>query len=139
MASKFIISVDMMNTDGRYNGSCEVKQLFDSFEDAQTYANEYITRNFNYSGDYTIIKRTIDEVQFSVTDEVVKEFSYFKEVGRFTLAEKFKAYYKRELDKELENRKKCRTDEGRARKDKRIDKLVECIVKQDEILAERKK
>ena len=81
----------------------------------------------------------MDEEQFSIVDEVVKEFSYFKEVGRFTLAEEFKAYYKRELDKELENRKKCRTDEGRAKKDKKIDELVECIMKQDEILAERKK
>ena len=139
MASKFIVSVDTLNADGRYNGNCEVKQLFDSFEDAQTYANEHIIRNFNYSGDYTIIKRTIDEVHFSVTDKIVKEFSYFKEVGRFTLAEDLKAYYKRELDKELENRKKCRTDEGRARKDKRIDELVGYIMKQDEILAERKK
>lgn len=138
MASKFIISVDVMNCEGRYNGSCEVKQLFNTFEEAQNYANEHITRNFSYSGDYTIIKRTMDEEQFSVTDEVVKEFSYFKEVGRFALAEDLKEYYKRELAKELENKKRCRTDEGRARKDKRIDELVERIAMQDKILAERK-
>ena len=81
---------------------------------------ETITAEFPCTGDYRIIATTMDEATFTITEEVVKTFNYWKEVKRVEEAKRTIATYEAKIEEAEEAKKRCRTEAGIAKKDKEI-------------------
>lgn len=67
--------------EGRYTGWVD-RTGYVTFEEAKEATAKIVKRTGYDTGDWRIVARTIDEEAFTVTDEVVAEFDWWKEVGR---------------------------------------------------------
>jgi hypothetical protein len=79
-----------------------------------------VTRGYTTSGDYRIVAVTMDEATFTITENVVIRYDYYKEVTRWARANKDLARAEEELAKA--NKMKPKTETGAARKEKAVAK-----------------
>lgn len=133
---KTMYRVDCVTCDADYGFFDDEKigtTYFNTIEEAQREANK-IKPTIIRTGSYTIVARTIDEEKFIVIDKVVKEFDYWKEVKRYENKEKTIAFLKDEIKKLEEAKKRCRTENGIARKNKEIEKAKKGIAEAKAII-----
>jgi hypothetical protein len=79
-----------------------------------------VTRGYTTSGDYRIVAVTMDEATFTITENVIIRYDYYKEVTRWAWANKDLARAEEELAKA--NKMKPKTETGAARKEKAVAK-----------------
>ena len=111
--------------EGRHT-DWENRGMFETPEDAEK-AVCSVTHGYCTSGDYRIVKVTMDETTFTVTEEVVKRYDYFDEVTRWAWANRDLARAEEELAKA--NKVNPKTETGMARKEKAVAKWTAEIEK----------
>jgi hypothetical protein len=104
--------------EGRYTEWTN-KGMFETPEEAEK-AVCGVTLGYATSGDYRVVKVTMDETTFTITEEVVKHYDYHKEVTRWAWANRDLARAEEELAKA--NKTNPKTEIGMARKEKAIAK-----------------
>lgn len=81
-------------------------------------ATENIARSYSMTGDWRLVARTIDEATFTVADEIITTFDWWKEIGRKEDAKRCMKVWEKEIEKAEAIR--ARTEKGEARKAKAI-------------------
>jgi hypothetical protein len=102
------------------------KGLFETTEDAVK-AVCGTTHGYVTSGDYRIVKVTMDEATFTITEDVIIRYDYYDEVTRWEWAKKDLARAEEELAKA--NKMKPKTETGMAKKEKAVAKWTAEIEK----------
>lgn len=105
----------------------QVSEYLDTLAEAQEFTKSITYVNFWKRGDWRIKKRTIDEKTFTVTDEYVSSFNYWRDVQRYEVAIEQNARYKKELAK---------LDPNKPKDWKTINLLNEWIANNEALLAE---
>lgn len=122
-----------------YNTKWETTEgKFNTIKEAEEKAMATITKGFVNTGDWKIVARTIDEATFTVTEETVKTFVWWEEIGKFESAKKTIENFTKRINEIEASKKNCRTEKGIARKQKEIDEYKEDIEWAKKVLAEKK-
>jgi hypothetical protein len=90
MTTKYIIKEENY-TDvswGRGSKYIEIEGKFETLAEAKAYGIETVKATYATSGDFVVVERTIDEATFTVTENEVFKYDYFKAVKVIEYAEK---------------------------------------------------
>ena len=85
------------------------------------------THGYTTSGDYRIVEVTMDEATFTITENVIIRYDYYKEVTRWAWANKDLEHAKAELT--IATKINAKSETGIARKEKAIAKWTAEIEK----------
>lgn len=108
-------------------------------EEATEYAKANAERKSNYdTGDYRIVERTIDEEAFTVVENIVAQYDWWAEIGRYEYAEEQIARYTQRIAEVEASKVRCKTEKGIARKDKEIAQYKEWIACAEAVIAEKR-
>ena len=118
MRTMYRAEIGTCDMEGR-NEKWANKGLFNTAEEAENAVKGAENRGFT-TGDYRVMKCTMDEATFTLTEEEVIRFNHWKEIGRYENAEKVIKYLTEELEKA--KAKKPRTEIGEINKAKEIAK-----------------
>lgn len=99
----------------------------DALEKAETYK-----KGMALTGNWKIVKRTIDEVAFMVEDITVKEFNWWKEIGAIEYANREIARLRDKITKLEESKKRVRSATGLVKKDSEI---IHCLAEIERLKA----
>lgn len=95
-----------------------VNNYYNTVEEAEH--NVTVKKDYASNGSWRIVARTIDEENFTVTEEVIKTFDYWKEVEWKAVIERNIATHTERIAKVEASKKNARTEIGLARKEKEI-------------------
>lgn len=107
------------DAEGRYT-KFENCTMFENIEDARAYAKEKIenTKETMFTtNEYRIVKVTMDEETFTMTEEVVEDNKTVKAIAR---AKADIERYNEEIARIEESKKRCKTEKGIEKKNKEI-------------------
>lgn len=105
----------------------QVSEYFDTLDEAKEFAKSIIYVNSWKRGDWRIKKRTIDEKAFTVIDEYVSDFNYWRDVQRYEVAKRNIGLYENELAK---------LDPTKPKNQRMINLLMEWIANERALLKE---
>ena len=118
MTTKYIIKVENY-TDacwGRGSKYIETENRFETLAEAKAYGIETVKATYTTSGDFVVVEKTIDEATFTVTENEVFKYDYFKAVKVIGYAE--------EKEKAIAE---ARAELSRARSEKSIARITKKI------------
>ena len=135
MTVKYIVIAQVIaDMEGRTTKDFTFGEYVNTLEEAKSVAECVENDNHYFTGDYRIEKRTIDEVAFTVEDEVVYNYNWYNEKGIKESAEKDVALYNKLLAEEVAGLERCKTEKGRQRKEKTIARYKEEIERAEKVL-----
>ena len=88
-----------------------------------------------YTGDWKITAKTMDEESFSITENMVESFDWWKEVGQREHAERMIKAYTKDMEMIENSKKNCKTEKGIERKNKEIERYKTIIERYKKMLA----
>lgn len=100
-------------------------------EEAEAKASE-VSNQFPHTGSYRIIATTMDEATFTIKDETIKDFDYWREVKRVEEAKKWIAIYTEKIAELEASKTRCKTEKGIAKREKEIAEYRKMIAKENE-------
>lgn len=104
--------------EGR-NSEWKSSEFVATMAEAEAIASQ-TSHEFPESGDYRIVAMTMDEATFTFTEEILKNFDYWREVERPQEARKNIERYRKEIEKLEASKARCKTELGIAKKEKDI-------------------
>lgn len=122
--------------EGRHTNWEQMNGYVATIEEAKAMAKN-ITKSYVNTGDWRVVARTMDEETFTVVDEVVESFDYYKEVYRYEQAKKMVAIYAEKIAEIEASKKRCRTEKGIERKENEIAQYKKWMEKEEKIIAEK--
>lgn len=105
--------------EGRYTAFKAEGEMKATLEEAKALVAN-MGSNFPLTGTYRVIEATMDEATFTYTEQVAYEFNYYREVKRFEMVREDIARYERTIAELEASKKRVRTENGMARKEKEI-------------------
>ena len=123
----------------RYSEWTQVQGYVDTEAEAQAIADTVKRTDAWHTGDWCIIARTMDEQTFTVVDNTVASFDYYKEVQRYIYAEEQVERYTKHIEEVEASKVRCKTERGIERKDKEIAQYREWLAQAQAVLAEKNK
>ena len=131
MTTKYkVYSHDALDCEGRRFGDVEYSDYVATYEEALEIAKGIKTSCFPIDG-WSIVARTIDEVNFTVTDTKIRKFDYWEEIGKYEAAKRLIKRYTEEIEK-LEK------SIARSTNEKRINEKRKAIEKYKKEIEENK-
>jgi hypothetical protein len=131
MTTKYkVYSHNALDCEGRRFGNVECSDYVATYEEALEIAKGIKTSCFPTNG-WSIVARTIDEANFTVTDTVVKKFDYWEEIGKYEAA-------KRSIKRRTEEIEKLEKSIARSTNEKRINEKRKTIEKYKKEIEENK-
>ena len=132
MTTKFI-TMEARYTNITMGYGCEWVAVakFDTVEEAIEYGFTNVKRGMATSGNFKVVEKTMNEETFEITEKDVAKFDYFYGVVRPARAEKIKEEIA-ELEKKVA---RARTENGKAKAEKKIAELREEIEEIEEAKA----
>lgn len=114
-------------------------EYVNTIEEATEYAKTNVVKKNNYdTGDYKIIERTIDEKTFTVVENIVIQYEWWKEVKRYEIAEKNIVECSQRIAEIEASKVNCNTDASITEKDKKIAQYKEWVACAEAVIAERR-
>lgn len=105
--------------EGRYTGYAMKGTYQPTLDEALALVANYKKTNYS-TGNYRIVAVTMDEATFTYTTEIVVQYNYYKEVGRWIQADEMIDYHKKQITEIEASKSRVRTEAGMAKKDKEI-------------------
>ncbi len=131
MTTKYkVYSHDALDCEGRRFEDVEYSDYVATYEEALEIAKGIKTSCFPIDG-WSIVARTIDEVNFTVTDTKIRKFDYWEEIGKYEAAKRLIKRYTEEIEK-LEK------SIARSTNEKRINEKRKAIEKYKKEIEENK-
>ena len=135
MTVKYIVIAQVVaDMEGRTTKDFTFGEYVNTLEEAKSLAECVKNDNYYFTGDYRIEKRTIDEIAFTVEDEVVYNYNWYDEVGRKESAKKDVALFNALLEEAIKGLERCKTERGRQGKEKLIARYKEEIDRAEKVL-----
>ena len=132
MTTKYkVYSHDALDCEGRRFGDVEYSDYVATYEEALEIAKGIETSCFPVDG-WSIVARTIDEANFTVTDTTVKRFDYWEEIGKYEAA-------KRRIKRNTEKIEELEKSIARSTNEKRIANKRKTIEEYKKEIEENKK
>ena len=128
MTTKYIaqlrVYTDCEGYHSKFTGNKIVDTLDEAIVIAESFPKYHEHSGFD-TGDWRIIKKTMDEATFSITEEIVKEYNGSKIEGQKVAYKAELRYYEMMLAETL--KKRPRTEKGHIKKAEDIKKFTEEI------------
>ena len=132
MTTKYkVYSHNAVDCEGRRFRDVEFSDYVATYEEALEIAEGIATSCFPIDG-WSIVARTIDEANFTVTDTVVKKFDYWEEIGKYEAA-------KRAIKRCIERIEELEKSIARSTNEKRIANKRKTIEEYKKEIEENKK
>jgi tetratricopeptide (TPR) repeat protein len=132
MTTKYkVYSHNAVDCEGRRFRDVEFSDYVATYEEALEIAEGIATSCFPTDG-WSIVARTIDEANFTVTDTVVKKFDYWEEIGKYEAA-------KRAIKRCIERIEELEKSIARSTNEKRIANKRKAIEEYKKEIEENKK
>lgn len=104
---------------------------YNTYEEVLEEAKAY-KKGMALTGNWNIVKRTIDEESFTVEDVLVKSFNWWKEVGAIKYADEEIARLREKIAKLEDSKKRVRSATGLVKKDSEI---IHCLAEIERLKA----
>ena len=123
--------VDMRMTDAYGHNGHEVEgtEYYNTHAEAKEWATNNIKKDVVVTGDWKVVARTINEEAFTVVDEVVEEYDWYEEVGKYEWIEEDIYYAKKNIKEFTFNMKRCKKEETINKWKKEIKRWEETLDK----------
>ena len=120
MTTKYLVQMENYTDFTKGMGSAYYTEAkFDTADEAIEYGFANAESTVGKSGAFRVVKKTIDEETFEITEKVVAKADYFWRVEMSKKAEE----YKEEIEKQKKTIERAKTEKGRQRAINKIIKL----------------
>lgn len=120
--------------EGRYTGYVMRGAYQPTLDEALALVANHKESSYS-TGNYRIVAVTIDEATFTRTVEIIIQYNYYKEVGRWIEADEMIIYHQKQIDEIEASKCRVRTETGMAKKNKEIayhlDRIAEYEAKKE--------
>ena len=139
MRTMYRVDTRMTDEYGHNGHTVKGTEYYNTYEEAVAYATNNVVKDVVNTGDWKVVARTINEEAFTVVDEVVEEYDWYEEVGKYEDVERDIAFVEGIIKNRENAIKRCKKEETIKRHKEEIRKWKERLNEYHKIKEEKEK